>query len=81
MNIGLPDAPNSTPAPPDPIHTRIAPNDRVRKTKMKLYADNRTHTQMSRLQPGDHVLVKQRKLNQLIPPFNHTAIHRGKEAG
>ena len=70
MNISLPDASNPTPATPDPTHTCIAHNDRVSKTKMEPYADNRGHTQMSSLQSGDHVLVKQRKLNKLTPPFN-----------
>ena len=66
-NIGLPDAPNPT---PDPNHTRIAHNDCVSKTKVKLYADNHRHTQMSSLQPGDPVLVKQHKFSKPTPPFN-----------
>ena len=66
MNMGLPDIPNSKPTP---ISSRVSMNDAVSKSKMKEYADKRRHTAPSPLIPGDHVLVKQPKINKLTPLY------------
>ena len=52
------------------IDAELRHNDFERKTKMKLYADNKRHTRVSDLQVGDSVLVRQPKENKLTTPFN-----------
>ena len=37
---------------------------------MAVYADNRRHTKPCNLQPGDQVLIKQKRLTKLTPPFS-----------
>lgn len=76
MNVGLPDIPKHLPVP---AVTRMGYNDCVSKSKMKAYADKKRHTKPSLLTEGDHVLVKQRKLNKLTPPYHpkpYTVIHK-----
>ena len=65
MNIGLPDIPSA-----DPVSVHVTKNDALSKSKMKSYADERRHTKTSTLSPGDHVLVKQRKLTKLTPLYD-----------
>ena len=67
MNIGFPEVPKPKSIP---LATRITHNDAVSKSKMKEYADKKRHTTPSSLSQGDHVLVKQRKLDKLTPPYN-----------
>lgn len=67
MNIGLPDIPRTK---PNTVPTSMAKNDAVSKAKMKEYADEKRHTSPSSLTPGSHVLMKQRKINKLTPPYN-----------
>lgn len=67
MSIGLPDVPK---AEHIPISTRMCNNDAVSKQKMKEYADRRRHTAPSPITSGDQVLVRQRKLDKLTPPYN-----------
>lgn len=63
MNIGFLDL--SHPKPTVPVHTNISNNDFRHKTKMKVYAEKRRHTQASDILPGDTVLLKQNKRNKL----------------
>ncbi|KAK7099608.1 hypothetical protein V1264_003723 [Littorina saxatilis] len=67
MNIGLP---NLAPVNPTPLHARLSHNVNVSKQKMASYANIHRHTSPSQLQPGDRVLVKQRKKNTLTTPFH-----------
>lgn len=67
MNIGFPEIPRSEPIS---IPVRMSQNDTVSKFKMKEYADQRRHTAPSTLTPGDKVLVKQRRLDKLTPPYS-----------
>jgi hypothetical protein len=67
MNVGFPEIPK--PKPPS-VSTRISHNDAISKSKMKEYADKKRHTAPSNLSQGDHVLVKQRKLDKLTPPYD-----------
>ncbi|XP_052788463.1 uncharacterized protein K02A2.6-like [Mya arenaria] len=67
MNVGLPEIPKLEPTS---VPTRLSHNDAVSKAKMKVYADKRRHTTQSNLSQGDHVLVSQRKLDKLTPPYN-----------
>ena len=52
------------------IDAELRHNDSEKKTKMKVYADNKRHTKLSDLQIGDSVLVRQPKENKLTTPFN-----------
>ncbi|XP_052791587.1 uncharacterized protein K02A2.6-like [Mya arenaria] len=67
MNVGLPEIPKLEPTS---VPTSLSHNDAVSKAKMKVYADKRRHTTQSNLSQGDHVLVSQRKLDKLTPPYN-----------
>ena len=51
------------------IHSHLSLNDNKAKVKMAMYADSRRHTQASSLKPGDQVLVRQKKITKLTPPF------------
>ncbi|KAK7099318.1 hypothetical protein V1264_003469 [Littorina saxatilis] len=68
MNIGLPDC--SLPLDPIPVHTRMIHNDFLSKRKMTEFTDRKRHTQLCDINPGDHVLVKQKKLNKLSTPYS-----------
>ena len=68
MDIGQPDTPKN-PAP-RPIHDRIAWDDSKEKEIMKWYADRNKKTKPSPLCLGDQVLIKQKRLNKLSPPYN-----------
>lgn len=51
--------------------------DRLKKDQFKQYADKRRHAKESEIQPGDKVLVKQRKENKLsttFSPSEHTVV-------
>ena len=55
----------------------VRKTDETSKTKMKLLADNNRNARISTFSLGDTVLVKQKKLNKLSPPFNpspHTIV-------
>ena len=72
MKFGLPNLP---PIPtsfqhPEAIHSRLSWNDNKAKQKMAEYADDRRRTKPSDLLPGDQVLVKQKKVTKLTPPFS-----------
>ena len=47
--------------------------DAAAKFRMKQYADRRTNAKPSNLQPGDTVLVKQRRVNKNSTPYKLTA--------
>jgi hypothetical protein len=68
MSMGLPEI--SKPVYPVSVSTRLAINDANSKQKMKQYADSRRHTSPCTLIAGDQVLVKQRKVDKLTPPYN-----------
>ena len=40
---------------------------------MTSYADSKRHTRQSDLQPGDYVLLKQKRMNKLSTPYSHHA--------
>ncbi|XP_061759305.1 uncharacterized protein K02A2.6-like [Nerophis ophidion] len=44
--------------------------DAQRKTKMKLYADERRNAVHSQLKQGDVVLIRQRRTGKMVTPFN-----------
>ena len=71
MNCGLPcpTLPASTPNP-SPLHSKIAQNDYMSKTKMCEYTDAKRRTKPCHMKPGDTVLVKQKRQNKLTPPFS-----------
>ncbi|KAL5015077.1 hypothetical protein ScPMuIL_009347 [Solemya velum] len=69
MNIGFPEV-NTHMNKREPVHTSTIINDAVTKEKMKIYADNKRHTKLYPLGPGDQVLIKQKKRNKLTPPFD-----------
>lgn len=51
--------------------------DRYKKYGYKQYADKKRHAKVSEIQPGDKVLVRQRKENKLTTPFSpieHTVV-------
>ena len=70
MKIGLPDSP-ITGQTNKSAYSRITENDRIIKCKMTSYADAKQHTCQSNLQPGDYVLVKQKRMNKLSTPYSH----------
>ena len=70
MKIGLPDSP-ITGQTNKSAHSRITENDRISKCKMTSYADANRHTHRSDLQPGDYVLVRQKRMNKLSTPYSH----------
>nr|AIK27535.1 polyprotein [Chilo suppressalis] len=56
---------------------QIRDNDRYKKDLYKQYADKRRHAKELNLQPGDKVLVRQKKENKLTTPFSpseHTVL-------
>lgn len=69
MNIGFTEV-NTHMNKREPVYTSTIINDAVTKEKMKIYADNKRHTKLSPLGPGDQVLIKQKKRNKLTPPFD-----------
>ena len=50
--------------------TEIRERDRLSKAKSKGYADRNRNVKISNFELNDTVLVKQKKLNKLTPPFN-----------
>ena len=72
MNIGLPSvlSPSKPHVPSVPLQSNLPLHDHVSKSRMKAYADKRRNVRDPHLQPGDTVLVKQRRHNKLTPPFN-----------
>ena len=50
--------------------TEIREMDRISKAKSKWYADRNRNVKESNFKINDTVLVKQKKLNKLTPPFN-----------
>lgn len=50
--------------------TQIRKTDRVRKEKIKLYADSKRFAKDSPLAEGDAILLKQPRMNKLAPPFD-----------
>ena len=72
MNCGLPciTLPSSTPHPSPHLHSQIALNDHISKSKMCEYTDAKRHTKPCYMKPGDTVLVKQKRQNKLTPPFS-----------
>ena len=52
------------------VHRKLEAHDKIMKDKMKKYFDNRYRTKNRQIHIGDHVLVKQPRLNKLTPPFN-----------
>ena len=69
MKIGLSDS-SITSQSPRTVHSRIAENDYISKCKTASYADATRHTRPSNLQPGDYVLVRQKKANILSTPYS-----------
>ena len=53
-----------------PAHQKLEAHDKIMKDKMKKYSDNGYRTNNRQIQIGDHVLVKQLRLDKLTPPFN-----------
>ncbi len=53
-----------------PLDHNIRLADNLQKQKMKNYADERRHTKVPNLTPGDTVLVRQPRINKTTPPFN-----------
>ena len=72
MKFGLPNLPPISPSlqHPEVIHTRLTLNDNKAKQKMAAYADDRRNTKPLGLLPGSQVLVKQKKVTKLTPPFS-----------
>ena len=52
------------------VHRKLEAHDKIMKDKMKKYFDNRYQTKNRQIHIGDHVLVKQPRLNKLTPLFN-----------
>ncbi|XP_045167180.2 uncharacterized protein K02A2.6-like [Mercenaria mercenaria] len=68
MNIKIPSV--QIPSKQGDKHKKARQSDKKAKQKMKSYADTRRHAKPSNLKIGDIVLVKQKKDNKLIPPFD-----------
>lgn len=68
MSAGLPGL--TKPSTVVSVHSRMVQNDAETKMKTKCYVDTKRHTKTSSISPGDSVLVRQRKVNKLTPPFN-----------
>ena len=69
MNFGLPSPVLPTKTHTN-IHSHIVQNDVKAKQKMCIHADRHRHTKQSPMQPGDQVLVKQKRLTKLTPPYS-----------
>lgn len=52
-----------------PHSNEISLKDKSRKAQMKEYADRANHAKIISLKVGDLVLVRQKKINKLTPPF------------
>ena len=52
------------------VYKKLEAHDKIMKDKMKKYFDNRYQTKNRQIHIGDHVLVKQPRLNKLTPLFN-----------
>ena len=52
------------------FHKKLESHDEIMKDKMKKYFDNQYRTKNRQIHIGDHVLVKQLRLNKLAPPFD-----------
>ena len=70
MNIGLPSPPHDVEHFPVPVSVKVSRNHMSTRQRMSSYANQKRHTKPSDLQPGDHVLVKQKRENKLTPPFS-----------
>ena len=83
MKYGLPNLQPKTSLSRQPqnIHTHLFQNDEKAKLKMATYADARRHTQASSLKPGDQVLVRQKKITKLTPPFSPSPYEVVKKNG
>ena len=69
MNFGL-QCPTLPTKAQSSMHSRVSQNDERAKQRMCIHADRLRHTKQSSLQPGDQVLIKQKKLTKLTPPFS-----------
>ncbi|XP_014667395.1 PREDICTED: uncharacterized protein K02A2.6-like [Priapulus caudatus] len=55
---------------PDKINSEIRSRDRAAKARMKSYSDSKRRVKESNLHVGDTVLVRQKKVNKLTPPYS-----------
>lgn len=73
--------PELVPTPQRDIDKTIRKNDADSKMKAKQYFDKRHSARESPLAPGDRVLVKQKKINKLTPPYDHRPLVIVKRKG
>ena len=52
------------------VHQKLKADDKIMKDKMKKYFYNRYHTKNRQMHIGDGVLVKQPRINKLMPPLD-----------
>ena len=52
------------------FHEQVKQNDDISKETMKQNADSKSYVKESKITVGDQIIIKQKKLNKTMPPYN-----------